>query len=54
MHWQLDYPLRARNTAKLYEQFAMGTNGSYPDFEYAVKRYKETDKVLEPFLKSFN
>ncbi|KAF7192313.1 Galactose/lactose metabolism regulatory protein GAL80 [Pseudocercospora fuligena] len=52
--WQLQFPPRARNTAELYEQFAMGTNGTCPDFDYAVKRHAEIDKVLEPFLKWYN
>lgn len=41
-----DLPGRSRNVAGLYEAFADGDKGEYPDFEHAVTRHAQIDEVF--------
>ena len=40
-------PPPARNIGALYEQFALGANGQYPDFDDAVKRHRYIEAVYK-------
>ena len=42
----LDLSPTARNVAAMYEAFADGGKGKYPDFEHAVLRHRQIDEML--------
>ena len=42
-----DLPPPARNVAAMYEAFADGETGKYPDFEHAVLRHRQIDEVFK-------
>ena len=40
-------PARARNIGGLYDQFALGAKGQYPDFDEALKRHRYIEALYK-------
>ena len=50
IEWERQFthlPPSARNVAAMYEAFADGEMGKYPDFEHAVLRHRQIDEVFK-------